>query len=158
MQLSEFKNYELSEENVLLLYNRCKANEQTEKIIKVRVYNQELCGQDSPEVNFNGEKLVINADITFHMLGQLEAVHNKQPFMPSKQGFINYKGVKWTSKSSMLFALYALGIATSFLSPFVKYSNMNFSATIISGLEPTYPCDDPNYLTMPLSKSKFRTD
>lgn len=152
MKLEEFKNYELTEENVLLLYSRCLATEQSKSKLTVKVYYPHLCGQDSPEVTFDEKKLALNAAITYHMLGQLKAVHDKQPFMASKQGLTNYKGEKWTTKSSTLFALYALGIAMSLITPFVKHNNMNFSVTDIRAIEPRYQRDDPNYAQQP-SKS-----
>ena len=150
MKLEEFKNYELTEENVLLLYSRCLATEESDQKLTMQVFHPQLTGQSSPEVTFDAEKLGINAIKTYQMLGQLKAVHDKQPFMASKQGFTNYKGAKWTTKSSTLSALYALGIATSLITPFVKYNNMNFSITDIRAIEPRYSRDDPNYAKAPM--------
>ena len=149
MQNSEFKNFELSEANVLLLYKRCKATEQTTKPLTIKVFHPHLCGQDSPEITFDGSKIIFNMPIIYHMLGQLKAVHDGQSFMASKQGFTNYKGEKWTTKNSAVSALYALGVATTMIKPFINSQDMNFSVTDIRALKPRYPFDDPNYSNGP---------
>lgn len=158
MKLHEFKNHELTEENVFLAYKRCKATEKTKQTLPIKVFHPHLCGQDSPEILFDAEKVATNLVSIYHMLGQLKAVHDGQSFMASKQGFTNYKGQKWTTKNSALSALYALGIASTSITPFLKNPGMNFSVTDIRLLKPTYPLDDPNYSKNPLPVPKERDE
>ena len=155
VKIHEFKNFELCEENVRLSYRRCRATENTRKPLPIKIYHPHLCGMDSPEIIFDAEKVVTNLVAIYHMIGQLKAVHDGQSFMASKQGYTNYKGEKWTEKASMLSALYALGVASTVITPFLKDDGMKFSVTDIRVVKPTWPRNDPNYHKNPLPGDKF---
>lgn len=142
---AEFKNSELTEENVLLLYQECLKTAATEKSIPIKIYQPELCGKDSPTVEFDVPKIIENIPKIHHLLGQLAAVHQRQIFMSAGEGFWNYKGQRWTENNSTLFALYYLGVASTMITPFIKAKQMALSITKIDAVTPSYPKSDPNY-------------
>ena len=148
-EIPELQRLELNKQNVMKVLFDCKVTENSKKTTPPISFYSNKSARTAPKMSFDEEKLINNIGIIQYLLGQLQGVHKRKDPLTPGEGFINYKGEKWTDDSRVLYALYYLGCASSSFPHFIdgkKYAETdNISAYYNIMLKPTYSPDDPNF-------------
>ena len=148
------KDYlDLNQENVLSTYKDClipkeDIGKDPTKECATKIFTQETCGKDSPEVVFSREKILSNYYNIKHLLGQLKVAHVDNPFFTLPMGFINFEDKPWTKDNTTLMALYYLGVASRSIPEFSKAPNSDKLFTSAALIIPTYPKNHPNFIPL----------
>ena len=141
--MSSFTPTNLNEQNINKLFKQCLATTQTQKPLRCVLFQKEKgFPQDSRPIFFDGD--IINAAIPAikYVLGQLKAVHQKEPSITTTSVKTTYQNIDWTSNKNLVIALLHLATAANLISPIdAKTANMDF----IKEIFPTLSTKDPNF-------------
>ena len=155
---------ELTKDNVMNLFNYCRANKDTSKndigdytFMEPNENNKKSAS--SVTMSFDETRLTEKKDSISFLLGQLRAVHNRKN-ITFNAGYIRYDNVEWCdSKSSAariaLFSLaYAVGLIPQFR-PHPNDSRILFTPNLNAiPIDPTYsPLDTINFPRWKISHS-----
>lgn len=143
-----FKPLVLSEGNVLAMFNRCLATNNTQEYIKSILETKEHgYSQDSPGILFDRQKILENLLNIKYMYGQLLTSHKKSNSIsasPTHKSNVmtNYAGEIWTTDKSTIMRLFHLGVASGTIHPF---SSRSGGSSFKSFIPPTLSPEDPNF-------------
>lgn len=94
MRVENLDFLDLNQENVLKLYKDCLIPKSDIGIkpddeCRTKIFTVQSCGKDSPEFVFSKKKIVENADVIEHWLGQLKVSHENFERFHSTNGICN---------------------------------------------------------------------
>ena len=141
--MSSFTPTTLNEQNVNMLFKHCLATSQTQKPLRCVLFQKEKgFPQDSRPIFFDGDIIDAAIPAIEFVLGQLKAVHKKDPSITTTSVRTTYQDTDWTNNKNLVIALLHLATAANLISPIdAKTANMDF----LKELFPTLSTDDPNY-------------
>ena len=144
----QFKPLELTEGNVMTIFNRCLATEDTTDYLKSILYQKEWGhAEDSNPILFDKKKVVNNLKTIRYLYGQLLTTHkHSNTINTSKESphnsMTNYKGEIWTDKQGIIMQFFHLGVVTNTIYPFNPNGNSIFQNI---GIQPTLSPNDPDF-------------
>ncbi|MBQ9859563.1 MAG: hypothetical protein IJO76_02660 [Clostridia bacterium] len=144
---------DLNQENVLYTYKECLVPKEyigkyPEEEYKVKIFTEESCGKDSPEIVFNNSKLYLHSYNIAHLLGQLKVTHEGLAAFTLPMGFINFKNEPWTKDNTTLMALYYLGVAADFIPIFKKIPGSDKVMSTTAAVFPSFPKGHPKFVPL----------
>ena len=139
-----FRPTDLNESNVNRLFKECLATNQTKKPLRCVLFQKENgFPQDSRAIFFDEDVIKEVTPIIEFLLGQLQAVHQKDSSLSATTAKRSYLDFDWTNNKNIIIALLHLSTAANLISPVdAKTASMTF----LKELFPTLSLDDPNYL------------
>ena len=139
---------ELTAENVLCVLAECRPTLQTEIIANASIYSR-TSSRRSPIVQLDLKKTFTFRHLVRYWLGQLLAIHENKEKMAPGEGFINYKGARWTEDTRALLALYDLAITCEsfplFVDGEVSAETKDLPDYYARGLTATFAPSDPAF-------------
>ena len=134
---NQFKPQELNEANVLAIFNRCLATDETSKdnVSKSILFSRIRGYKPSDEIvfYFDRNKLIANKANIEYLYGQLKCSHQKLRDISIEASFYNYSGTKWTNNKAHLLELLYLGCTLEF--PFISPFNAKTSSAVFYQIE-----------------------
>ena len=142
------KIWDLKEGNVDRIFEDCVENRNMDEnlCVEYELFDQKHQEADRRKVRFNLAKIKIYSSIIRYFFGQLKAFHsNMSQVMSFTDGMIDYQNNAWTNDTNSLIKLYALGIASEYISRFFILENETIAAKRNPHIIPTYFTSDPRY-------------
>ena len=146
MSDKRLEKLKLTPKSVIELFYSCRRTDKT-KSVQNSTYYDETSVRKAPIAQFDSYRISAVQFQINYLLGQLQAIHDRRPFLTPGAGFIDYTGKKWTEDTKVLCALYYLATSSGFLQRFVDgekyaYSDLRIIEPFVM---PTYPPDDPRF-------------
>ena len=105
--------YELTERNILSVFKAVVDKDKT-RMYGINLINEKYKGpgmEEVPCMYINTHKSVAFSGKIRYMFGQLKVVHDKRKVFSPSEGFLNYKGEKWTNIKTVLYVLCFISIS-----------------------------------------------
>ena len=141
--MSKIKPMNLKEKNINRIFKYCLANNRTQNPLRCVLFQKERgFTQESTPIFFDKDFIQETKPGLEYMLGQLKAVHLKEPFLTVTGAKKTYFDTDWTNNKNLIIAFLHLAIAADLLSLVdAKTGKMTFLKEIF----PTLHSKDPNF-------------
>ena len=147
-QIPELKKLELNKQNVVELLFKCKATDNSQKVVVANFYSEKST-RKSPPIKLDSRVLFSYNTVILYWIGQLQAIHQHKDKLTPAAGLINYKGQPWADDNRVLFAFYYLATACLYFPRFEDGEKCAETPSLQpyykTYLKPTFAPDDPNF-------------
>ena len=132
---------DLTAENVMKLYKKCRPTDATKEVYRISFQQKERgFPEDSTPLLLDAAAVDENLSGIWYLFGQLKTVHLQLPFLPIKDILKKYDGTFWTKDKSAPMYLMHLGIAAGVMMAPTAAEKASFIGTdVLSTLSPNDP-------------------